>query len=261
MNRTPKHATEKQQTKDSDNEQVERHKRRNADQDANRGALAEGAHDENSNARTSPAGDQQFHTQEEVVMAPEAPEVDKDDQLHCDAEINQNHAAICTQQLEIDKQLLTLSSGLIVLSLTFAKDVASKHPTSVWLLISGLIIVAACIACVLFSFRWSIAGLEKAEKYWRARHGDTYGKHSFPTKHNASIKSTNVTASWLFGIGFAAITLFVTLNITKEIDMGITKFKDGSPLKLPITTAPGKNETAGSTIKLPLPQPMKPTKQ
>ncbi|SEB54432.1 hypothetical protein SAMN05443244_1047 [Terriglobus roseus] len=186
------------------------------------------------------------------------PEVSKEDQLLCDSEINQNHAEISTQQLEIDKQLLTLCSGLIVLSLTFAKDVAPKHPEQVSLLIAGLSIVAACICCVLFSFRWSIAGLEKAQSYWRARREDTYGTHSFPTKHNVTIRFVNVMSCWLFGVGFACITLFVTLNITKEIDMGVRP--QDFVNKVPVDSAPDRGDTAGLPIKTPITQPSRPAK-
>ncbi len=82
-------------------------------------------------------------------------------------EIDDVYATINEDQAEYDKQLLTLSSGFLAVSLAFIKDIVPlKDAELLWILYLSFILLAFCIVSVLFSYQFSIAGLFKAKEYW-----------------------------------------------------------------------------------------------
>jgi hypothetical protein len=88
----------------------------------------------------------------------------------CNKEIDDIFERIGDDQSEYDKQLLTLSSGFLAVSLAFIKDVVPlKDAEFLCLLYSSFGLLALCIMVVLFSYQFSISGQLKAKEYWSAR--------------------------------------------------------------------------------------------
>ena len=67
----------------------------------------------------------------------------------CEKEVDLAYSTINKNQEEYDKQLLTLSSAFLALSLTFTKDVVPFHSAAhKWLLYSSFVVLS--IACLEF---------------------------------------------------------------------------------------------------------------
>jgi hypothetical protein len=166
----------------------------------------------------------------------------------CNKEIDDNFKRIDNDQSEYDKQLLTLSSGFLAVSLAFIKDVVPlKDAEYLCLLYSSFALLASCIMLVLFTFQFSISGQLKAKDYWDNR--KTGVDEHFPYWHASCIKWLNRISGVLFGIGVLLIVSFVILNIS-EAKMGSNRgiAQDGAYIKTPFNS---NNEERGSHIKSP----------
>ena len=172
----------------------------------------------------------------------------------CKKEIDGTFETISKDQAEYDKQLLTLSSGILALSLAFIKDVVPlKDAELLWLLYLAYAVLGLCILLVLFSYQYSIAGQLKAIEYWEEKKKGN--KPSFPYAHADRVKWINRISGILFGIGISLLIFFTVLNIHNEaktmsndrqrvID-GTYVVGDGAFIKTPA------NEERGSLIKSP----------
>lgn len=189
--------------------------------------------------------------QPEVKNAPAPKEPTREE---IQKEIDDVYTTINEDQGEYDKQLLTLSSGFLAVSLAFIKDIVPlKEAEYLWVLNLSFILLAFCIMLVLFSYQFSIAGLFKAKEYWD---NQLVGKKDieFPYGYARHIKLVNRISGVLFLMGVSSLVLFVILNLNHEANMlnDRTGVKDGAYLKTPSN---GSSEDRGSHLKAPPPPP------
>jgi hypothetical protein len=141
--------------------------------------------------------------------------MDKNDQTHkdkCDSEINLIHATINSDQAEYDKQLLTLSSAFLGVSLGFIKDVVPlKDAICVPVLYTAYVLLIVCIGHVLYSYQYSIKGHTKAKEYWEKKSRNEEAE--FPYSHAERIPKMNRNSGLIFGAGLLSLAVFVTFNI------------------------------------------------
>lgn len=174
---------------------------------------------------------------------------------NCEKQIDEIFKTINSDQAEYDKQLLTLSSGFLAVSLAFIKDVVPlKDAAFLALLYISFCSLAACIMLVLFSYQYSISGNFKAKAYWEERR-DGNLKIKFPMKHAENIKRINRLSGFLFGAGVLLLVLFVIINLHQEVKVSATNrgiANDGALLRVPPSN---QGEERGSHIKVPTAPP------
>jgi hypothetical protein len=182
---------------------------------------------------------------------------ESEDQKEFKKEIDDTFATINRDQGEYDRQLLTLSSGFLAVSLAFIKDVVPlKDAEFLPILYTAFILLGCCIMLVLFSYQFSISGHLKAKEYWDNR---LTGNENavFPLRHAKFVKWVNWIPGILFGLGVSLLVIFVILNLHHEAQMsnistmGNSAVKDGAYMKTP---PPGQKVEKGAHIKVP-PQP------
>jgi hypothetical protein len=174
---------------------------------------------------------------------------------NCDKEIDLAHETICKNQEEYDKQLLTLSSGFLLLSLAFIKDIVHTNDAIYrGLLYGSFVSLLVCIIVVLFSFQMSNAGHAKAQLYWENQR-DSDGKIPFPYGHAKVITWLNRFSGLIFVVGILLSMSFVITNINHEASMNDQRkgTNDGAPMRIPM---PEKVEK-GQPMKVPPPPPPK----
>ena len=173
----------------------------------------------------------------------------------CNKEIDGIFRRIDNDQSEYDKQLLTLSSGFLAVSLAFIKDVIPlKDAEHLGLLYASFILLGSCIISVLVSYQFSISGQLKAKEYWEKKKR-TGADEDFPYGHANCVKWLNRIGGLLFGLGVSLVVLFVIFNIHSEAKMARTN--DGAYIKTP---ANSNDEDRGSLIKAPAkPAPAQPS--
>jgi hypothetical protein len=174
--------------------------------------------------------------------------VTKQTKEECDDEIDLIHETINKDQAEYDKQLLTLSSAFLVVSLGFIKDVVPlASAVHTWLLYTAYILLVLCIGLVLFSYQYSIHGHCKAKEYWeKIRDGE---EAKFPFSHATQIAIMNRISGVIFAVGALLLSLFVITNIHHQIKLP-TKNAEGSQ-RASMNTSSNDPEKRGSNIKIP----------
>jgi hypothetical protein len=180
-------------------------------------------------------------------------------QKECQKEIDEVFKTINEDQAEYDKQLLTLSSGFLAVSLAFIKDVVPLA-TAIYLpaLYIAFGLFACCILTVLSSFQFSIWGQFKAKRYWENQQaGSIEGK--FPFRHAILVIAVNLLSGILFALGVSFLVIFVALNLSKGAAMSNKPMQssmanDGACMKTP----PFRHRVEkGQNIKTPAPAPQK----
>lgn len=138
----------------------------------------------------------------------------------CLKERDDAYATGSKDQAEYDKQLLTLSAGFLAISLAFIKDIIpADTAVYLWVLYLAFILVGLCMIGVLFSYQFSIAGLEKVKTYWESRLARTEPgaanepEYPFPFGHGNWIKIINRGTGVLFTLGVALMITFVIVNL------------------------------------------------
>ena len=134
----------------------------------------------------------------------------------CESEISSHYDTINDQESEDDKQLLTLSSAMLGVSLAFIKDVVQLHSAGLMtVLYVSWVAFGLCILGVLFSFQFSIRGQYAAIGYWRKRkRGDPAPK--FPTRFATLVNWVNWVCGVLFLLGVFCLIFFVIFNLSRE---------------------------------------------
>ena len=169
----------------------------------------------------------------------------------CRKESDEAFKRVDNDQAEYDKQLLTLSSGFLAVSLAFIKDVVPlKDADFIWLLYISFSLLAFCILLVLFSYQFSISGNMKVKDYWDSRANGSHDR-DFPMAYARIIKWLNRVSGLLFGLGVCSLVLFVILNLNHEANMkGKTIVAmDGAHIKVPQS---GDTVEKGAHIKVPV---------
>ncbi|MBS1798946.1 MAG: hypothetical protein JSS95_03890 [Acidobacteria bacterium] len=177
----------------------------------------------------------------------------------CDKERDEAFAAMTKNQEEYDKQLLTLSSAFLLLSLAFVKDIVPvDHAIFRGLLYASFIALGCCIALVLLSYQISIFVHDKAKKYWEKQKANEHV--DFPFKMAERVQYLNWANGVIFLIGVALCICFVIINF----HMDVTSMKktpiianDGLNVKVP---SPSDTFNKGLNVKVPA-SPSKPTQQ
>jgi hypothetical protein len=175
------------------------------------------------------------------------------DQALCDKEIDEIHATINKNQEEYDKQLLTLSSGFLLLSLAFVKDIVHTDQ-AIWrgLLYGSFVTLGFCVLLVLASFQVSIFGHDKAKDYWENRK-DGDAKLLFPYGFAKKIRLLNIATGVTFMLGIILCMAFVIINLHREATMSNKPIaKDGLNTRVP---APLDVLQKGANMKVPPPPP------
>ncbi len=187
-------------------------------------------------------------------------ETEKDKQF-CKAESDEAYKTILKNQEEYDKQLLTLSTGLLAVVIAFLKDVVHLD-SSVYLifLYLGLLCLGWTICCVISSFQVSIRALESVRDYFKKRYeGNT--DYPFPEYLIKRVRTINIVGGISFIAGVALIIFFIITNLVhqsrpKDQTMKPTSLQEGAPIKTPLHSGDGQR---GSTLKLPIQPPTKNT--
>jgi hypothetical protein len=136
---------------------------------------------------------------------------------YCKSESDEAYATISKSQEEYDKQLLTLSTGLLAVLIAFIKDVVHLDSSAYRpLLYLGLVSLGLTIVCVIASFQVSIFVLEKVRIHWQEHYnGNT--DHEYPDTLARRISYMNWAGGGFFvvGIGFALAFIIVNLATKK----------------------------------------------
>jgi hypothetical protein len=142
----------------------------------------------------------------------------------CESEIDCLYKTINDQESEYDKQLLTLSSAMLGVSLAFIKDVV-KLENAAWMIVlyAAWVAFGLCILGVLFSFQFSIKGHYGAIAYWRQRKKGA-ASPKFPTQFASLVNWVNWVCGALFLLGVSCLIFFVIFNLSRE-----GKLKESKP--------------------------------
>jgi hypothetical protein len=172
----------------------------------------------------------------------------------CDAEINGVYANIVKNQEEYDKQLLTLSTGYLVLSISFIKDIVHlDHAVYRGLLYASFCLLALCTMLVLLSYQMSNHAHYAAKEYWEnQKDGD--GKREYPYGFAVVIRFLNWSTGILFCAGIAFSVCFVVVNIHHEANM---KSEDSTPAAIR-QNPPPRPPPPGVPLKTPTKPPPPP---
>ena len=175
-----------------------------------------------------------------------------EDQKEFKKEIDDTFTTINRDQGEYDRQLLTLSSGFLAVSLAFIKDVVPlKDAEFLPILYTAFILLGCCIMLVLFSYQFSISGHLKAKEYWDNRLAGNESA-AFPLRHAKFVRWVNWIPGILFGLGVSLLVIFVILNLHHEAktmtENRVFITSEGAYMKTPVGVG---TEDRGSHIKVP----------
>jgi hypothetical protein len=182
---------------------------------------------------------------------------------YCRTESDEAYLLICKNQEEYDKQLLTLSTGILAILFAFLKDLVHLD-SSIYrpLLYVGLTSLALTIAVVILSYQLSNIALEQVRSHWRKHYNGDY-EHPFPEFIGKFVKYINWGAGALFVVGISLAVAFIVVNLSnqsrkQEKSMTRVDLQEGSPLKTPTIV---KSEERGSPTKAPIQSTPKATTQ
>jgi len=154
-----------------------------------------------------------------VQAATEAAAKEAAHQAECKEEIGISYTNIVKNQEEYDKQLLTLSAGYLVLSMSFIKDIVHlDQSVSRGLLYASFILLAACTILVLLSYQISNQGQYAAKEYWEDQKGKDR-KMAFPYGYAQLIRVMNWGTGILFCAGIVSSVAFVIVNLHHQAAM------------------------------------------
>lgn len=175
-------------------------------------------------------------------------QVSKQVKDECDKELYLIHETINKDQAEYDKQLLTLSSAFLVVSLGFIKDVVPlASSVHTWLLYMAYISLVLCIGIVLFSFQYSIHAHVRTKDHWfKIKDGE---ESEFPFHYASRVVIMNRTSGVVFAVGTLLLSLFVIINIHHQIKMPTKNVSTSQGVSM--NTSFDDLEKRGSNIKIP----------
>lgn len=120
--------------------------------------------------------------------------------------------AITISEAEFEKKLTYISSGSLILSLTFIEKIINiEKSIGVWLLISGWGLLCLTLIVNLFSHL-------VAKKHIRSAQKDIYNELEFKEKvkkiekNNNKIEALNVSTLIFLVLGILSIIIFVSIN-------------------------------------------------
>ncbi|HGW5509025.1 TPA: hypothetical protein ACNH1V_003117 [Citrobacter koseri] len=120
-----------------------------------------------------------------------------------------------------DKNILTLSSAGLAISLTVFKDIAPHDQTAyIWLLYSAWILFGCAILATIFSFLISNAALraelEIAYKYYIEEDESVFGKISLESK---ILNWVNSFSGGFFVLAIISVIIFGVINFDRRTDV------------------------------------------
>lgn len=140
----------------------------------------------------------------------------KADKDYCEKESDNAYDTIAKNQEEYDKQLLTLSTGLLAVLVAFLKDVvhldsAIDRP----LLDFGLSGLGLTVLLVIASFQISIQAHEDLRKYYKSRY-ENGEVRDFESCWASAVRYTNFAAGSAFIAGVALAIGFIIVNLNHQ---------------------------------------------
>lgn len=164
-----------------------------------------------------------------------------------------------------DKNILTLSSAGLAISLTVFKDIAPHDQTAyVWLLYSAWILFGCAILATIFSFLISNAALraelEIAHKYYIEEDESVFGKVSLESK---ILKWVNGFSGGFFVLAIISVITFGVINFDRRMEVSksemVEKMQKINNDGLPSPVMQRVPIDKGATV--PFMQPVTPTNQ
>ena len=177
-------------------------------------------------AGTAPATSPEQTPSSSVASEPRQPEsgaVDEDAKKQRWELFNEQKRQIWTDiqadSGEYDRNLLTLSSGTLALSLAFIKDVVElKRAVHPWVLFCSWFAFAASILITLVSFRLSIAAQEKqleyARQYYLEGNEKAFSRQSWYSK---ALAFCNHASGIAFFAGLVLTIIFAVINVVEVV--------------------------------------------
>lgn len=170
----------------------------------------------------------------------------------CTKEIDGIYATKNTNQAEYDKQLLTLSSGFLVLSLAFIKDIVhTDQAVHRGLLYASFIVLSVCVLLVLASFQVSNSSLDQAKEWYENRMAGDLATE-FPYRAARLIDCFNIFSGIIFMVGIVLAVSFVIINLQRE---GINGRQDHPSSITTGCVAQGANHESSSASTNPATKP------
>lgn len=164
-----------------------------------------------------------------------------------------------------DKNILTLSSAGLAISLTVFKDIASYGQTAhIWLLYSAWILFGCAILATIFSFLISNAALRAelgiAYKYYIEEDESVFGKASLISK---ILGWVNIFSGGFFVLAIISVITFGVFNFDRRVEVSkidmIKKTQQINNDGLPPPVMQSVPIDKGTTV--PFMQPLTPTNQ
>jgi hypothetical protein len=153
-----------------------------------------------------------------------------DEQDECKKERDSAYETLNSEQAEYDKQLLTLSSAFLGVSLAFVKDVVPlQDAIHLWEFDTALGLFLACVCLVLGTFQYSIHGHFRLIEYWELKEkslqetddalakieGELRKLWEWLFRKSVRIRFVNWTSGILFAAGVVLLVLFVITNVNR----------------------------------------------
>jgi len=152
-----------------------------------------------------------------------------------------------------DKSLLTVSSGALGVSLVFIKDIVPL-PHAVWmpLLYSSWGFLAACVVLTVFSFRLSVAALDRhidhLDEYYRKEVTNALNRKSI---HSKMLTLFTWSAASFFLAGVACTIVFCVKNVEESKLSDTKKVVRVQEGRAPVSMTPVSNQAAPEQAVIP----------
>ena len=139
--------------------------------------------------------------------------------IYCKSESDEAYVTLNKNQEEYDKQLLTVSTGLLAVLIAFLKDLIHLPNASCRLLLYLCFsLLAGTITTVLFSFQFSSYVLERVRSHWKKEYEEE-GSSKFPEGLTRCVVWVNRGAGLCFALGVLLGVTFIVVNLSMEANM------------------------------------------
>lgn len=142
---------------------------------------------------------------------------------YCKTESDEAYLVIIKTQEEYDKQLLTLSTGVLAVLVAFLKDIVHLDSAVIMSTLYGsFACLGGTICLVLASFQVSNSALSAARVYWQ-KHFEGEYSYPFPDKKGKYVQAINIAAGLLFASGVMLAVIFIIGNLAHQSGTGRNK--------------------------------------
>lgn len=113
----------------------------------------------------------------------------------------------------LDKAILTISTGVFGISITFIEKIAGENPTNTWALIVSWSLFVLTIISTLFSFRASQKALRVARDLLDEQYGNNVKPKDQENRKNKCVAFFNFISIWAVSLGIGFLAAFALLNL------------------------------------------------